>query len=66
MIAGLGWVSITGSGECRVKVTVPSGTSVSTREALLPYEVAGSTASFTGGRIDKKAKKSSSGGGRRV
>ena len=66
VIAGLGWVSITGSGECRVKVTVPSGTSVSTREALLPYEVAGSTASFTGGRIDKKAKKSSSGGGRRV
>ena len=57
VIAGLGWVSVTGPGTCTVKVTVPKGISVVTRPALLPYEAKHSTASFTGGRIEKKSRK---------
>jgi hypothetical protein len=58
VIAGLGWVSITGPGTCTIKVTVPEGTSVGLRSPLLPYEASHSTASFTGGKILKKSRKS--------
>lgn len=57
VIAGLGWVSVTGPGECTVAVTVPEGVSVVTRPALLPNEASHSTASFTGGRLEKKSRK---------
>ena len=61
VIAGLGWVSITGVGEVKVRVTVPDGTAVGVRDALLPYEVTGGTAArFTGGRIQKLSTKSRS------
>lgn len=57
VIAGLGWVSITGAGPCVIKVTAPAGTSISVRDALLPYEASHSTAKFTGGKIMKKSRK---------
>ena len=57
VIAGLGWVSITGAGPCVIKVTAPAGTSISEREPLLPYEASHSTAKFTGGKIMKKSRK---------
>jgi len=59
VIAGLGWVSVTGSGDCRIRVRAPEGTKVDIRPALLPYEASRSTASFSGGRlVQKKSKKS--------
>jgi hypothetical protein len=57
VVAGLGWVSITGSGRCRVRVTAPAGVRVSQRPPLLPFEANASTAKFSGGRILKKSKK---------
>lgn len=60
VIAGLGWVAITGSGRCKVRVTVPVGTGVTLRPSLLPFEASHSTAKFTGGRIEKKSRKSGS------
>jgi hypothetical protein len=57
VLAGLGWVSITGTGKCRVRITVPKGTNVDLRPSLLPYEHYTSSAVFSGGRIIKKSKK---------
>ena len=57
VISGLGWVSITGTGPCKIKVTAPQGTTMSQREALLPYEASHSTAKFTGGKIQKRSRK---------
>jgi len=61
VISGLGWLSVTGSGQCKVRVTVPSGTSVAVRPSLMPYEAQHNTAKFTGGRLVKKGKSSSYG-----
>ena len=57
VIAGLGWVAVTGTGTCKVKVTVPSGTFVGVRPSLMPFEAPRTTVSFTGGRIEKKSKR---------
>ena len=57
VIAGLGWISITGVGPCKVIITVPIGTSISVRPALMPYEVYHTTATFTGGKFCKRSKK---------
>ncbi len=57
MVAGLGWVAVTGPGTCKVKVTVPKGTDVVLRDPLLPFEAKFTTASFSGGRIIKKSSK---------
>lgn len=57
VIAGLGWVSITGTGPCRVRVSVPSQTGVQVREPLLPFEARFTTAKFTGGKLMKKSSK---------
>lgn len=57
MIAGLGWVSITGPGKAVIRVTVPEGTHVSLRAPLLPFEAKSTTAKFTGGRFIKKSAK---------
>ena len=57
VIAGLGWVAITGTGKCKVKVTVPVGTAVELRNSLMPFEATHTTATFTGGRIEKKSRR---------
>lgn len=62
VIAGLGWVSITGTGTAVVKVTVPEGTAVDTRPALLPYEAPSTAVRFTGGRLLRRTKKSKGAG----
>lgn len=62
-IAGLGWVSITGPGICKVKATVPQNTSVTVRSPLLPFEASHTTARFTGGKLLKKSKKGGDGQG---
>jgi ribosome biogenesis GTPase A len=59
VIAGLGWVSVTGSGSCTILVRTPQGTKVDVRPAFMPFEATRSTASFSGGRlVQKKGKKS--------
>lgn len=57
MIAGLGWVAVTGPGLCRVRVTVPKGTSVTVRQSLLPFEVQTTQVSYTGGKFHQKGGK---------
>lgn len=61
VIAGLGWISITGAGSCRVRVTVPEGTVTALRPPLLPFEAKFTTAKFTGGRLLKKSRKPGTG-----
>lgn len=57
VIAGLGWVAVTGVGTVKIKVTVPEGASVGLRPPLLPFESSHSTGKFTGGKILKRSKK---------
>ena len=66
VIAGLGWVAVTGVGTCKLRVKVPQGTKVDVRPALMPYETARSAASFSGGRLQKKTKKGKPGFGWRA
>lgn len=58
VIPGLGWVSVTGVGTVKVRVTAPVGTEVTLRPALLPFEAKHTTAKFVGGRLEKKSRKS--------
>lgn len=57
VIPGLGWVTMTGPGLAKLRITTMEGTEVSIRPPLLPYEARHTTASFTGGRIHKKSRK---------
>lgn len=57
VIAGLGWVSVTGPGMCKINVVVPQGTAVTLREPLLPFEAMHSTVKFTGGKLARKSRK---------
>lgn len=57
VIAGLGWVSITGVGRYKIKISVPVGTSVTIRPALMPFEASHSMAVFTGGKITRRGRK---------
>jgi 30S ribosome assembly GTPase len=57
VIPGLGFVTVTGPGKLKVRVTVPEGTEVTLRQPLLPYEAKHTTAKYSGGRIIKKSKK---------
>jgi hypothetical protein len=60
-LTGLGWVTITGAGTARVKVSVPKGVAVGLRPPLMPYDVWETTAKFTGSRAVRKSTKLSSG-----
>jgi len=54
VISGLGWVSLTGSGLCDLKVSAPKGVSVFVRDPLMPHGYRkGKTAKFTGKRFAK-------------
>lgn len=57
VLPGIGWVAVTGPGECKITVTAPKQTVVSLRPALLPYEAKYSTASYTGMRMNIKSGK---------
>lgn len=57
VIAGLGWVSVTGAGPVTLRVWAPRGVLVMAREPLLPYESWETTAKFTGGATVKKGRK---------
>lgn len=60
VISGLGWISITGPGHAKIRVTTPKGTLVKLRNAILPFEARSTTAKFSGGRIIKKSGKKQS------
>ena len=51
VLSGLGWVSVTGAGDCRVRVWAPQGTMVLQRDALMPFEARETLGKATGGRI---------------
>ena len=56
-IRGLGWFSVTGSGDAKIKVTVPKGVEVNMREeSLMPKDVWQNTGKFTGHKMIKKGK----------
>ncbi|GMH72668.1 hypothetical protein TrRE_jg10990 [Triparma retinervis] len=56
-IRGLGWFSVTGAGDAKIKVTVPKGTDVTMREdSLMPKDVWQNTGRFTGHKMVKKGK----------
>lgn len=55
VFSGLGWVSITGVGSLKIRICVPKGVGVFTREALMPYEVRQGAAYYTGsGAVNKR------------
>ncbi len=54
VIAGLGWVAVTGPGKVKIRVTVPQGTQVITRPALMPFEATTTAVGFTGGRLTNR------------
>lgn len=55
VIAGLGWVSVTGSGSCKIRVSAPEGTHVDIRDALMPFDTWAHMAVYTGTSIQKTA-----------
>ena len=56
MLPGLGWVAVTGSGECEIRVTLPEAACASTREPLLTdaARTRETSAKFTGGALTDK------------
>ncbi|CAM9856179.1 unnamed protein product, partial [Phaeothamnion confervicola] len=57
VLGGLGWVSLTGAGDARIRVTAPRGVMVAAREPLMPFEARETTAKFTGSQVVKKGNK---------
>jgi len=51
VIGGLGWIGVTGSGSCKIKITVPEGVLVDRREPLMPFDHIQHMAKFTGGKV---------------
>mmetsp|Transcript_5854 Transcript_5854/g.8786 ORF Transcript_5854/g.8786 Transcript_5854/m.8786 type:complete len:423 (+) Transcript_5854:166-1434(+) len=57
VLSGLGWVSLTGAGSCKVKVTAPKDMLIMLREPIMPFEAWDTTSVFTGARTVKRGKK---------
>lgn len=64
-LTGLGWVSVTGAGTARVKISVPKGIGVMLRPPLMPFDIEDSTARYTGGRAVRRTTKNKHGKGRK-
>ena len=60
-LRGLGWVSVTGAGCAKVRISVPKGIGVSVRPPLMPFDVWEATAKYTGGRSVRKTTKTKNG-----
>lgn len=50
VLSGLGWVAITGPGSVKLRVNVPYGMGVFTRDALMPFEAQAGVSKYTGSR----------------
>lgn len=48
VLSGLGWISVTGPGSVRLRVWVPRGVGVFTREPLMPFEAETGVSTYTG------------------
>merc|ERR1712232_914078 len=58
VLSGLGWVSFTGSGDMRIRVSMPKGIMVKKRAPLLPREArVTTTKKFTGGTMSRPSLK---------
>jgi len=64
-LTGLGWVSVTGAGNARIKISVPKGIGVTLRPPLMPFDIQDSTARYTGGRAIRRTSKMKYGKGRK-
>ena len=64
-LTGLGWVSVTGAGTAKVKISVPKGIGVILRPPLMPFDIQDSTARYTGGRAVRRTTKTKHGRGRK-
>ena len=60
-LRGLGWVSVTGAGTAKVRISVPKGIGLSVRPPLMPFDVWEATAKYTGGRAVRKSTKTKAG-----
>ena len=60
VISGLGWISITGALNCKVRVMAPEAVGVRLRSPLMPYETWATTAKWTGLRAIKSDKQKGS------
>lgn len=60
-LRGLGWVSVTGAGTAKVRISLPKGIGFSVRPPLMPFDVWEATAKYTGGRAVRKSTKTKSG-----
>ncbi|KAI0561655.1 50S ribosome-binding GTPase [Gracilaria domingensis] len=55
VLSGLGWVALTGAGDITVRICVPRGVGVFTRESLMPFETQKGVSSYTGATaVNKK------------
>lgn len=58
VFSGLGWIAVTGPGNVKLKVCVPQGVGVFTREPLLPFEAQTGVSTYTGTRaVNRKVQK---------
>ena len=57
VISGLGWISVTGALNCKVRIMAPESVGVRLRSPLMPYETWDTTAKWTGLRAVKGNKK---------
>lgn len=48
VLSGLGWIAVTGVGEITLRVQVPKGVGVFTREPLMPFETQTGASAYTG------------------
>lgn len=60
VISGLGWISVTGALDCKVRVMAPEAVGVRLRSPLMPYETWATTAKWTGLRAVKSDKQKGS------
>lgn len=55
VFSGLGWIAVTGPGSVRLRLCVPQGVGVFTREPLMPFEVQNGISKYTGtAAVNKK------------
>eukprot|EP00177_Eucheuma_denticulatum_P006089 GFKZ01011102.1.p1 GENE.GFKZ01011102.1~~GFKZ01011102.1.p1 ORF type:complete len:646 (+),score=82.36 GFKZ01011102.1:322-2259(+) len=56
VFSGLGWIAVTGPGPVKLRVCVPQGVGVFTREPLMPFEAQTGVSKYTGTRaVNRKA-----------
>jgi hypothetical protein len=60
-LTGLGWVSVMGAGNAKVKISVPKGIGFTVRPPLMPFDMWEVASKYTGGCLVRKTTKLKSG-----